>query len=288
MTESTHTLADLSKTLGAATEDELRAYFHGVDDAYPVAWGREIATPRIATDAPHIVGDALVFIDKASETQLASLAATSRDTLRLAVAAAMRAEALYRARKQSLKSSRNKQGEQVALSDQTVVTAIARETVLHGVLAKIACGTEPYASRVAAAYSKSEVPADVCVALDALIELGRQMLKDKNPGVVARRKTTRLSTAWLDEATTVSSTLAAAAERANAVRTVPEVTQPEVDLRDGWALMLLDEIVRAFDTAHDADATIPRISVYSLRNVLRPPAGKKAPAPAPASPSGDG
>jgi len=228
----------------------------------------------------HIVGNAMVFIDTASEAQLGALAAISRDTLRLAVAAAMRGDALYRARKQSLKSSRNKQGEQAAVSAQTVGSAIARGAVLHGVLAKIACGTEPYASRAAAAHSKSEVPADVCASLDALIELGRGMLKDKDPGVVARRKTTRLSAAWLDEAAAVSSKLAAAADRAGAVRTVPEVTQPEVDLRDGWALMLLEEIVRAFDTAHDADATIPRISVYSLRSVLRPPAGKKTPSPA--------
>jgi len=103
------------------------------------------------------------------------------------------------------------------------------------------------------------------------------MLRDRNPGIVARRKTTRLTNAWLDETEASLPELKKLGEKAAAVRTAAPVSASEVDLRDGWALMLLDEIVTAFDRAHDADPTIPRINVYSLRRALRTPSTKKSP-----------
>ena len=275
MPESTHTLSDLAQQLGPATDADLRNHFQGIDDGVPIALGKKVATSRIVTDAPYIIGSALVFLESASDDQKDWLAGVTTDTLRLAVGATWQANELYRARKEAIKTSRNKLAEQTAMSSQVLDTAMARRTVLHGILTKIACGTEPYASRITSAYSKSEEPLEVCNALDALVDLGRELIKDKDPGVVTRRKTTRLSAAWLDAAVAVSAKLREAGERANAVRTTPDVAQGEVDLHDGWALMLLNDIVDAFDDANAADATIPRIQVYSLRNVLRPASGKK-------------
>lgn len=285
MAESTHNLDDLIQAIGTATDDDLRAYFQGVDDSKPIDLGKQIASPRIVTDAPHIVGSALVFINGATSEQLDWIAGITLDTLRLAIGASARAGELYAARNQALKASRDKRGEQTAVSEQLIGSAIARRGVLFGTLGKIASRVEPYASRVTAAYSKSESALDVSDSLDALVEIGRQVIKDKDPGVVARRKTTRLTNAWLDDAAGVSAKLREAGQRATAVRTTPEVTQAEVDLHDGWALILLGEILDAFDDGHQADPTIPRLNVYSLRNVLRPPSGKKpkkdpeAPAP---------
>jgi len=275
MPDSTHTLDDLIQELGTTTDEELRAYFHGVDDLEPVAMGKRVASVRIVTDAPHIIGQALVFLNAATDEQLQLLAGVTSDTLRLALGATTRTNELYAARNEALKMSRNKRGEQAAISEQGLGAALSRRKILHGVLDRIACRAEPYASRVNAANSRSESPLDVCNALDGLIDVGHQIMKDKNPGIVARRKTTRLNTAWLGSAADVSRELREAGQRAAAVRTAPEVTQSDVDLHDGWALMLLDEILRGFDDAHQADPTIPRLSVYSLRNVLRPPSGKK-------------
>jgi hypothetical protein len=284
MGETTVTLADLVTKLGPTTDDELRVYFQNVPESDLVHLGKRIATPRIATDAPHIVGDAAVFMDGASEEQLDSLGAVSRDTLRLAIGAARLADTLCKARNVSLQASRNKLDEHVAVSEQVARNAIGRRTVLTGMLEKIACGVEPFASRVRAACSKSEDPKEVADALDALIGLGREMLADPTAGLVARRKTTRLSAAILDRDAGIAARLRQAAERAQAVRTAPPVAQTDVDLRDGWALTLLAEIVDAFDDAHEADPTIPRLSVYSLRAILRPPRGKKSAGQPPQAP----
>jgi hypothetical protein len=59
----------------------------------------------------------------------------------------------------------------------------------------------------------------------------------------------------------------------------PHLSGGDVDLRDGWALMLLDELVGGFGRAHQADPTIPRLSTYGLRSTLRPRRTKKQPEP---------
>ncbi len=285
MPDPTHTLEDLSDQLGATTDSQLRSYFGGVADSVPIALGKRVATTRIVTDAPHIVGSALVFLDTATDQQKPWIAAITHDTLRLAIGATVLAHQLYQARQQALKASRDQQGEHQAVSEQVLRPAISCRGVLHGIVDKIACGAEPYDARIRTASNKSEIPLEVCASLDALIDVGRQILKDKNPGIVARRKTTSLTGAWLDNAADVSSTVRHAADRASAVRTNPEIAQPEVDLHDGWAMMLLDEIVTAFDNAHDADPSIPRLNVYSLRNVLRAPSGQKAKPPVAETPA---
>lgn len=276
-TRSTHTLGDLVAVLGEATEEQIRAHFYGVPDSTPVGWGREVATPRIVTDAPHIIGDAYVAYQACNEPQRQWLAAISTETLRLAAGAVMLAQGLYEQRRHAGKSSRTELGEATGISDQVKASEIGRRNVLYGALTKIAAGVEPYASRIAGAYSKSEAPAQLADSLDALITIGREMLKDRDPGIMARRRTTQLNTGWLDQAATRAAEVRKVGEKAAVVRTAPSISAAEVDLRDGWALMLLDEIVTAFDHAHDADPTIPRINVYSLRNALRPPAGKKSP-----------
>ena len=68
--EPTYTLADIFAKLGTASEDELRAHFKGFADSKAVRMGAEVATPRIVTDAPHILGAAMVFIQGATSSQL--------------------------------------------------------------------------------------------------------------------------------------------------------------------------------------------------------------------------
>ena len=263
MTESTHTLIDLYKTLGVVTDDELRALFHGVDDAYPISLGTKVATERIAKDAPHILGAALVFLEGATDTQQSWLVGVTHDTLRLAVGAVRSAASRQQSRKESIKTSGDTKTEQTAVTEQPLREAIGWKNVMHGVLENIALGSEPYASRIAAAWSKSEVPSEVRTSLDALLAVGEPLLTDQSPGIVARRKTTRLNKAWLEQGAAVSAALAVASESEGAVRTQPKVTQADVDLHDGWALLLIDQVLKAFEEGHNADATIPRLPLYS-------------------------
>jgi len=274
-TMSTHTLGDLVAVLGEATEAQIRAYFHGVPDSTPVNWGKEVATPRIVTDAPHIIGDAYVAYQACNDSQRQWLAAISMETLRLAAGAVVLAQGLYEQRVQAGKASRTEVGEATGVSNQVKISGICRRDVLYGVLNKIAAGMEPYASRIAGTYSKSEAPIQIADSVDGLVAVAHDMLKDRDPGIMARRRTTQLNAAWLDQAATGAAEVRRVGEKAAVVRAAPSVSASEVDLRDGWSLMLLDEIVAAFDRAHDADPTIPRINVYSLRNALRPPTGKK-------------
>ena len=63
-------------------------------------------------------------------------------------------------------------------------------------------------------------------------------------------------------------------------------TQRALDLRDGVNLLLLNQILHAFDAAHDRGASIARLVPSSTRRVPGRRAAK--PTPAPAKPDGGG
>lgn len=54
-----------------------------------------------------------------------------------------------------------------------------------------------------------------------------------------------------------------------------KVTQGELDRADGINILLLGQVIRAFDAAHDRDPTIPRLVPISTRRVFNRNVKKK-------------
>jgi len=279
------TLEDLRGRLGASSEAELREHFDGIPDSHFIEWGAEVATPRIVKDAPRILDAASTFLAHATEEQKLLLMAITADSLKLAVTAAIVAGEVYQAHSEAVSSATDSAAELAAMLAAARQATVTRRNILWQTLSKIGGKVEPYRSRLAAAYSKAETTEALCKTLTGLTEIGRQMLADETPGIAKRLKTTSLSSEWLQAADDTAAALKEAGERAGGVKAAPSYTQADVDLRDGWALVLLDEIVAAFDAGHEADSAIPRLALYRLRTALRPSTKKKkaeAPAGAPA------
>ncbi len=279
-TAPVRTYEDLVNRLGPATDEDLRQHFLGIHDAIPVEWGKQVATPRIAKNALHILCDAYSFLSSATDEQLELLAAVNDETLKLATSAVLRARELYDSRRQQLTGSHEQTAKLHDASDQGREQAVSQRNVLHGVLTKIIKGVEPWQGRLEAAYSKAEDDASLAATMEKMVQEGRTLLKEKkDAGIVARRRTTRLSASWLDKMAAVGAERQRHAAEPVGVNPAPGISPADVDLRDGWALMLLDDIATAFDHAHDADPTVPRIDVRGLRSALRPRSGKAAQPP---------
>jgi hypothetical protein len=278
--ETTYDAQSLLAELGPATDAELEEHFAGSEPATLVEWGATVATPRIERDGWRIIGQARDFLAHASPQQLDHLAAISRETLRLAAHAVARAEELYELQDSRHRSTSEKASERQAQVSSIREGVVAHREVLFGLVRSVAGGTEPLRTRILESYNKAQDPATLAATLNALCDIGDQLLASKDPGVAKRLKSTRLRKELLDGLRTEAQKAQQAADQQDKINAAP-VTRAQVDLHDGYSLSLLQDIVDAFERAHHADTTIPRIVLYTLRNVLRPPRGKKAPKAAP-------
>lgn len=272
--ETTYDAQRLVKELGEASDEELQAHFSGSDAAELVAWGATVATARINRDGWRILGQARDTLAQASEEQLDHLAAISTETLRLAAHAIARADALHAQQTARQQATSAGAAERQAAFEAIKASVIARRDVLFGVLRAVAADAEPYRGRITRAYSKAQDAESLADTLKALCNVGDDLLASTDAGIVQRRKTTRLRPQLLASVRTQAEQAATAAREQDKTNASP-VTQAQVDLFDGYALALLDEVVGAFERGHHADPTIPRIALYTLRNVLRPPRGKE-------------
>lgn len=283
--ETTYDPDALIKDLGRASDDELEAHFHGVAPAGLVRQGQRVATPRVARDGWRIVGQARDAIDRATDEQLDLLGSVSRETLRLAAHAVRRASELH----EQLHAERTTVDATSAEREATFAARrkaiAARRELLHSIVHTVVHGAEPWQTRLDQGYSRASEASSLASSLTLLCDLGDELLASKDPGLAARRKTTRLGKPLLASSRELAAQSREADQRQQQAKVTASVSQGKVDLLDGQALHLLGTIVDAFDRAHDSDPTIARLDVIALRNVLHPPSGKKKateePAPAP-------
>lgn len=273
-------IRDLVAQLGEGSDDEFHQHFADADVGALIEWGADVATPRIEKDGARIIVGALTFIENASEEQLDDLGNVTKESLRLTAWAVHRGSETYALRQRQLSEAAGAVAEREALAKADLGAAVGWRDVLAGVLRKVAGKAEPYATRIEEAYSRGEDAATLADTLEKLDGIGQDLIKDRSPAIKHRRSTTRLSAAWLARGQKHLEAARSAASESNAVRAAAAVTQADVDLLDGYALTLLDEVVGSFARAHRANPTIPELQLYSLKPVLRP-SRKKASEPAP-------
>jgi len=228
-----------------------------------------------------MVGDALSFVSNATAEQLALLPTVTDVSLRLTLGAILAASDAYDAKAEEQTHARAARSERRATADSALDSLVAWRDVLFGTNRNIAGFVEPYATRIRQGYEKAEDAASVCATVRAQIAIARDLLKDKSPGIVTRRKTTRLSSSWLDAPAALADRVEKQASSAATMHPAPHLPEGKVDVLDGRALVLLDELIAAFDRGHEAMPTIPRLSPYGLSTVLRPRRAKKPAGTAP-------
>ncbi len=265
----------LDKLGGRPSDAELDAYFDAIDAEFLHDRGAQVSTRRIRASGIRIVGDALSFVSNATAEQLALLPTVTDVSLRLTLGAILAASDAYDAKADEQSRARAARSERRATADSALDRLIAWRDVLFGTNRTIAGFVEPYATRIQQGYAKAEDAASVCTTVRAQIAIARELLKDKSPSIVTRRKTTRLSTSWLEAPAALADRVEQETSSAATMHPAPHLPDGKVDLLDGRALVLLDELIAAFDRGHEAMPTIPRLSPYGLWAVLRPRKAKK-------------
>ena len=106
----------------------------------------------------------------------------------------------------------------------------------------------------------------------------RGWLKDKkDPGLAGRLELGNLDAAYADELEAAAKSVRTTAAGAGRPRAGTRATQAALDREDGVNVLLLGQIIRAFDGAHNIDPTVPRLVPISTRRLFNRNTKKKKP-----------
>jgi hypothetical protein len=281
-----HVLDTLVARVGAAKPDKLAAILDGTSNDDLVAKGAEIATSRLVIDGVRLYQQALDFFAEASPAHRKLLRGVSADLLAVAV------HHLDSLRKLEAGVHQKSQGHGArrAATDEEAAQALSIAVSLRDQASrsmKDAGKTGPRVAEVDAAFGAADPPEKLAASLDALAELLGNWQKSKDQCLVARLELANLDGEYASELTAaafaVRKAAAAAAERSD-----PKARQAALDREDGVQILLLGQIIRAFESAHDRDVTIPRLVPISTRRLFdrHPAPAKSDEAPGDGGPGG--
>lgn len=261
----------------------LDAIVRGTSNDELVGLGATVATSRLVTDGVRLYGEALDFLEGASEEQRRRLRGVSRALLSVAVHHLVALRAL------EVGVVERSQGSAVARvgldveARQTVSGAVALRDQAYDALRDAAGLNEAAREQVKEAFGVADPPEKLALGLDAMAKLLVAWLGSKDAGLRTRLELANLDKSYADELTGAAREVRAAVAKASQ-RTSAKATQAALDREDGVQALLLGQIIRAFEGAHGRDATIPRLVPISTRRLFNRNSKKRdtAPPPAPA------
>jgi len=263
-------IAVLARTLGKADEGLRAAFLSGTSDEELIVVGKQIASSRVLTDGSRIYWQAWEFLEQASPEQKKRLRGLSLPLLTLAVEQLCELEELEAQHQRKAGSAEVGR----ALRGQAEEKACAEGAVLRD---------QAYdAMRSAAAHDKArlvELEAakgsikDGKALSQGLASLGvllKAWLKEatEDAGLKGRLQLANLDTGYARDLAEMSTRVGSAAEAALQRDAGGKVTQGKLDRADGLNILLLKQVVRAFESAHALDATIPRLLPIATRRLF--------------------
>ncbi|MRG91371.1 hypothetical protein [Polyangium spumosum] len=275
--DPTHTLEILAAKVGAPPPGLLDALLAGTDNEQLTDKGREIATSRLVVDGVRLYQEAYNFWQEASDEQKKRLKGFSLPLLGVAVHQLL---ALH-VRAQKMADDASDEGKSRAKrtteASRTASHAVAMRDQAASAL-RDAAGLDPaLRAEVDEAVGTAETTDTLARGLSGLADVLDTWLKSPaGSSIHARLTLASLDAAYAEElhatANAVRTTAAQAGER-NAARAA---AQAGLDREDGVAILLLGQIVRAFDAANDLEPTIPRLLPNSTRRLFSRRTKKKA------------
>jgi hypothetical protein len=275
--------------VGTMADTDVVAYVEGFTPAELVAAGQRVSTTRITTDATRLWGFALDYYNGAPRPKRLLMPAVTARFLCAGINATAKGDERWSRRQAALTHRAGTKAEQEAAAESAREQLLARREILLVTLTALAGGHSTLLARVAAAGGTIGTDEAIRASIRGLIGLAEQFLDDESPGMVARRAECLIDTEWLAATEDLAQAYSDAALAAGAVLSKPSVEQSEVDYWDGVNLRLLGILLDAFEAAHRADPTIPRLVPIALWRWFHHPAGVAKPAD-PAAPvvTGDG
>ncbi|HTN85279.1 MAG TPA: hypothetical protein VL242_16390 [Sorangium sp.] len=292
--DATHALELLAAKVGEPARSSLQAILAGTTDADLVSVGKTILSSRIVTDAARIYRKAWDFYQEATDEQRKRLRGFSKPLLAVAVQQALALEKLDR----QLAAKSASAGVARAAHDKATEAAQSRAIELrdqaYDALRDAAGRDEGLRAQVDAAFGTATTSETLSRGLDQTAKLLREWLGSDDEALTVRLGLANLDDAYARELVAAAKDVRSAAANATNRPADGTVTQGALDRADGINILIMGQILRAFEGAHGIDPTIPRLVPISTRRLFNRKTKKKAAETQPpqngdgAQPIGDG
>ncbi|MDC0746359.1 hypothetical protein [Polyangium mundeleinium] len=264
-----HTLDILAAKVGAPQAGLLDALLAGTDNEQLTDKGREIATSRLVVDGVRLYQEAYNFWQGATDPQKKCLKGFSLPLLGVAVHQLL---ALH-VRAQKMADDTTDEGKSRAKrateASRTASHAVAVRDQAASAL-RDAAGLDPaLRAEVDETVGTADTPDTLARGLDGLANVLDAWLKAPPASpILARLTLASLDAAYAEELRAAANAVRTTAANAGERQAAKAAAQAGLDREDGVAILLLGQIVRAFEAAHDLDPTIPRLLPNSTRRLF--------------------
>ncbi|WP_437894315.1 hypothetical protein [Sorangium sp. So ce124] len=279
--DATHALELLAADVGEPPKSSLKAILAGTTDADLVSVGKTILSSRIVTDAARIYRKAWDFYQQATDEQKRRLRGFSKPLLALAVQQALALEKLDRQRATTNASAGIARAGQDKASEAAQSRAIELRDQAYDALRDASGRDEKLRAQVDAAFGTAATSETLAGGLQQTAKLLRRWLKSDDEALTGRLELASLDESYAKELDDAARELRVAVADATNRPVDAKVTQGALDRADGINILIMGQIIRAFDGAHGIDPTIPRLVPISTRRLFNRNTKKKAEAAEP-------
>jgi hypothetical protein len=270
-----HTLEVLAEEVGKPKLSLLPSILAGSTDADLIKIGRTIATSRIVVDTARLYRQAFLWWKDATPAHQKLVRGVTKPLLVLAIHQAYQLELLRQQREgKSASQGASRAGSEKAAAEAFAMGLGLRDQAYDTM--RDAAGTSaPHRAEVEAAVGTAPNADALAKGLLGLRDVLQGWLSGNDKALLDRLELAALDGEYGKElegaAKRVRATVAEAGQQgASAV-----VTQGALDREDGVNVLLLGQIVRAFDAAHNINPVVPRLVPISTRRLFGRAQGKK-------------
>ena len=283
---ASYKLDGLAQLVGPAPADLLPALLADTTDNQLVEMGRRIETGRIVTDGARLYGIAYDFIVQANREQKQRLRGFSTDLLALGVHQALALERMKggASGQAGNDAMANTQNEETLRSAS--ITGLALRDQVFDLLRDAAVQNLVRRKQVELAVGTAANSETLETGIRALAGLLRDWLAQKDDPIAVRLRHANLDATYVAELEEAAARIKKAGAASHRRRKSAKVSQGQLDRADGINLLILGQVIRAFERAHHLDATIPRLIPIATRRMFSH--AKKTPQKTPAPPSDGG
>lgn len=262
------TLPEIAATLDPPDPAMLKAVLAGTTELQLVEKGRTIASSRIVTDTRRLYATAYAFYAKATPAQRNKLRGFSLKLLAIAIAQAITLDEMRRGHEdRSLDKDAIRTTRDAELREAFTLALVLRDQ-LHDVLLDVAGYAQAAREEIDQAAGTAEEPELLVRGLEQLSLIGSRFLDEATGPIHDRAALFEFDQNYLADVNAAAKTLENAIAAAAVRPAGTNISQGDLDKTDGLNLLLLGQVIRAFDNAHDQDPTIPTLVPIATRRMF--------------------
>lgn len=271
-----HTLEVLAEEVGKPKLTLLQSLLASSMDADLIKIGRTIATTRIVVDTARLYRQAWTWWKDATPEQQKLVRGVTKPLLVLAVHQAYQLELLRQKREGKSATAGATRAGSVKAAAEAFSSGIALRDQAYDTLRDAAGPSAPLRAEVEAAVGTAPNADMLAMGLEALHDVLSGWLKSTDKALLDRLELSALDAEYAKELSAAAKRVRATVAEAGQRAATEAVTQGALDREDGVNVLLLGQIVRAFDAAHNINPIVPRLVPISTRRLFNRGSSKKA------------